>query len=115
MNSVLGFGTFTLDVGGKPTLTFEAKNLREAHEICREEWLLDDLSRLTSNKVSLWDGRARLRVRYALQTEADLYREESVIAKVPDDELILVYLVELDDSGRTVSSADPDAPSPAQN
>jgi hypothetical protein len=27
---------FALDVAETPTLTFEAKNLREAHEVCRE-------------------------------------------------------------------------------
>lgn len=35
---------FTLEIDGKPTLVFEAKTLREAHELCREEWLRADLS-----------------------------------------------------------------------
>jgi hypothetical protein len=30
---------FTLEIDGKPTLVFGAKNLREAHELYREEWL----------------------------------------------------------------------------
>jgi hypothetical protein len=114
MPSILGLGVFTLDIGGKPTLTCEAKNLREAHELCREEWLLDDLSRLTSNGIALWDGRARLRVRYALQTEIDVYRKGSSLAKVPDDELTLVYLVQLD-GGAGKGSATVDAPYPEQN
>jgi hypothetical protein len=34
---------FTIEIGGTPTLTFEAQNLREAHELCHEEWLKGDL------------------------------------------------------------------------
>ena len=32
---------FTIEIGGTPTLTFEAQNLREAHELCHEQWLKD--------------------------------------------------------------------------
>jgi hypothetical protein len=28
---------FTIEIGGRPTLTFEAQNLGEAHELCHEE------------------------------------------------------------------------------
>jgi hypothetical protein len=86
---------FTLDVGGKPTLAFEAKNLREAWEICHEEWLKADLARICSNGVPLWDGKARLRSRYAAETEAAIYRLAAQQEQAPDD-LILAYLVELD-------------------
>jgi hypothetical protein len=55
-------------------------------------------------------ARARLRIRYALQKEADFYREGSILTKVPDDEPILVYLVELDGSGGD-PPAELDAPS----
>jgi len=30
---------FTIEIGGAPTLTFEAENLREAHELCHKEGL----------------------------------------------------------------------------
>jgi hypothetical protein len=97
-----------LDIAGIPTLTFEAKNLREANEVCRENWLLDDLLRLTSNGMPLLDGRAKLRVRYAAETEADIYRNGPAIAQVPDDDLVMVYLVELDGTGeRDPLVADP--------
>jgi hypothetical protein len=33
---------FTIEIGGTPTLTFETQNLREAHELCHEQWLKDD-------------------------------------------------------------------------
>ena len=30
---------FTLEIGGTPTLVFEAQSFREAQELCREQWL----------------------------------------------------------------------------
>jgi hypothetical protein len=33
---------FTIEIEGTPTLTFETQNLREAHELCHEQWLKDD-------------------------------------------------------------------------
>ena len=50
---------FTIEIGGTPTLTFEAQNLREAQELCREQWLKDDLAEAKSNHVPLWDGQLR--------------------------------------------------------
>src|SRR3954451_16672779 len=66
---------FTLDVGGKPTLSFEAKNLREAWEICHEVWLKEDLASICSNGVPLWDGKASLRSRGAVEAEIAIYRQ----------------------------------------
>ena len=86
---------FTVDVGGRPTLSFEAKNLREAWEICHEEWLKADLARICSNGVPLWDGKARLRSRYAAEAETAIYRQAAQEGQTPGD-LILAYLVELD-------------------
>jgi len=57
---------FTIEIGGTPTLTFEAQNLREAHELCHEQWLKDDLAEAKSDGVPLWDGKAKLRARIAL-------------------------------------------------
>src|ERR1700681_2843218 len=30
---------FIIEIGDTPTLTFEAQNLSEAHELCHEQWL----------------------------------------------------------------------------
>src|SRR5216683_3317088 len=57
---------FTIEIGATPTLTFEAQNLREAHELCHEQWLKDDLAEAKSDGAPLWDGRAKLRARMAL-------------------------------------------------
>jgi hypothetical protein len=94
---------FTLDIGGKPTLTFEAKNLRESAELCREPWLRDEVAQLRSYGVSLWDGRAALKTRYASETEKAAFVEAT--GEAPLDEMILVYLVQLDVS--TISPGEP--------
>jgi hypothetical protein len=52
MPSPLGL-IFTIEVDGKPTVAFEARQLREAAELCQEEWLLADLGTLSSNGVPL--------------------------------------------------------------
>jgi hypothetical protein len=49
---------FTIEIGDTPTLTFEVQNLREAHELCHEQWLKDDLAEAKSEGVPLWDGKA---------------------------------------------------------
>jgi hypothetical protein len=33
----------TLEVDGRPILAFEASGTRQAQQICKETWLLDDL------------------------------------------------------------------------
>jgi hypothetical protein len=85
---------FTLDVGGKPTLTFEARNLRESYELSREAWLRDDIVRLKSNGIPLWDGKALLKSRYATEAEKAVFLEAS--EEPAHDEMVLAYLVELD-------------------
>ena len=89
-------GIFALDIGGKPILTFEARNLREAHQLCHERWLLADVARLTSNGIPLWDGAAHLRARHASDTEKIFYREAASGHEPPANELVLAYLVMLD-------------------
>ena len=89
---------FAMDIDGKPPLLFEAKNLREASELCKEDWLRADLSALTSNGIPLCTAIAKLTVRRATETESQVYREARDAdrkAQAPDD-LLLAYLVELD-------------------
>jgi hypothetical protein len=89
---------FTIEIGGTPTLTFEAQNHREAHELCHEQWLKDDLAEANSNGASLWDGKARLRARIAQPEESAVFAEAKSSGQ-PSDGMILVYLVELDGGG----------------
>ena len=50
---------FTIEIGIAATLTFEAQSLREAHELCHEQWLKDDLAEAKSDGAPLWDGMGR--------------------------------------------------------
>jgi hypothetical protein len=57
MIAIMLLSIFTIEIGDTPTLAFEAQNLREAHELCQEQWLKTDLAEAESNGVPLWDGR----------------------------------------------------------
>jgi hypothetical protein len=48
MSPALG-SVFTIEVDGRPMVAFEAKQLREANELCNEDWFRADLSALSSN------------------------------------------------------------------
>jgi hypothetical protein len=89
---------FAMDVDGKATFAFEAKNLREASELCKEVWLRADLSALTSNGIPLCTAVARMTVRRATESEMQVYRDADREAQASDD-LLLAYLVELDGPG----------------
>lgn len=87
---------FTIEINATPTLMFEAKNLREAWEVCHEEWLKADLAEARSNGVPLWDGKAKLRTRIAKPQESAFFTQAARSADNPLDDLLLVYLVEMD-------------------
>jgi hypothetical protein len=95
MNGSLQPLVFTLDVGQQPVLTFEAKNLREAHEICHEQWLLADLKQMTVDGLPLWDGKTRLRARYAVDDEKAAFCAAGG-SPTDSDDLPLVFLIALD-------------------
>jgi hypothetical protein len=105
---------FTIEIGGTPTLTFEAQNLREAHELCHEEWLKGDLAEAKSDGVPLWNGEAKLRARIALPDERALFAEAKNDGQ-PSDGLMLVYLVELDVGEIDEQPIDPGAFPPARS
>ena len=86
---------YTLEIEGKPVLTFEAQNLQEAQSLTREAWLRDDLQELKSQGAALWDGKARLSVRLADSAEAGRYERESKTLPQDPDEMAIVYLIEL--------------------
>ena len=104
---------FTIEIGDTPTLAFEAQNLREAHELCHEQWLKDDLAEAKSDGVPLWDGKAKLRARIALPDESALFAEAKNNSQ-PSDGLMMVYLVELDGGATDEELIDPGAFPPAR-
>jgi hypothetical protein len=95
MNDRLSFSIFTIEVDGKPTLAFDAKRYSEAEAICGDEGLRAKLSLLKSGDVPLCGDNAILDVRLAHPDEAALYRQAAGASQSTDD-LMLVYLVELD-------------------
>jgi hypothetical protein len=86
---------FTLEVDGRATLTFEAGSAREAQGLCKEVWLRDDLDELMSDGVQVYTPAARLSTRPANAEETVVFTNIAGIAE-PSDELLLVYLIELD-------------------
>jgi hypothetical protein len=87
---------FSLDVDGKPTVAFEARNQMEANELCRELWLRVDLSSQMSFSVSLCKANSKLSAKPATAGEARLFGEAAKAAANPSDDLVLAYLVDLD-------------------
>jgi hypothetical protein len=103
---------FTIVIDGKPILVFEARNLREAAELCHEQWLKSDLAEAKSEGRPLWDGNAKLRARIALPDESALFVEARNNGQ-PSDGIMLVYVVELDGDDTQEEQGDPGR-SPAQ-
>ena len=86
---------FTIDVDGRPTVSFEARQLREASELCKEEWFRSDLNALTSNGEPVCRIGAKLKARIANEAERVKYREAAQEVGASDG-IVMVYLVELD-------------------
>jgi hypothetical protein len=72
---------FTIEIGDRPTLTFEAQNQREAQQLCHEQWLKDDLAEAKSHGAPLWDGKAKLRARIALPDESACFPRPKITVK----------------------------------
>jgi hypothetical protein len=88
---------FTLEVDGRPTLSFEASGTREAQQLCKEPWLLDDLSTFTSGGVRLRTSESALSVRPASPYEASIFSLVASRKDEPPDDMVIAYLVDLDD------------------
>lgn len=103
MTPTLFPSVFTIEIGGTPTVTFEAKSLREANEICNAPWLRDDFTSAHSNGVPLWDGKAPLRARMGYEDEIATFSDASKGTQSSDG-MLIVYLVELDDNDTAENS-----------
>jgi len=86
---------FVLETGNRAILAFEATSLREARELAKEQWLLDDLKRLRSDGAPLWDGISAIRIGAAVGDHVAPVRAE-LRGKQTVAELAIVYLVPLD-------------------
>jgi hypothetical protein len=85
---------YTISVGDKPVVVLEASG-REAGQLCKEEWFRSEMAELRSNGDPVCAPGSRLRARPSTEDERSSYYEGAKEAKV-GDELMLVYLVDLD-------------------
>jgi hypothetical protein len=85
---------YTILAGDKPIVALAA-NGREAGELCKEKWFREELSSLKSKGEPLYGAGTRLRARPAVTEELVKYEEASKNAQ-GTDEILFVYLVELD-------------------
>jgi hypothetical protein len=97
LNGRLSQSIFTIEVDGRPTVAFASKRYSEAEAICANEGLRARLSLLKSGHAPVCDDNAALRLRLANPDEAAFYWKAAG-ASQPTDDLMLVYLVELDAS-----------------
>jgi hypothetical protein len=90
---------FVLEIAGQPILAFRAATSRQARELAKEDWLQEDLKRMTTGHRPLWDGKAPMRVRRAQPAEEVYYVDAK--AENAAGDLPLVYLVQRDDEAET--------------
>jgi hypothetical protein len=86
---------FVLEIDQRPILAFEATSAREAQELSKEQWLLDDLKRLRSDGEPLWDGKARIRIGPAAGEQVSEVKA-AIGARASGSELAIIYLLPLD-------------------
>jgi hypothetical protein len=85
---------YTIVAGDKPIVALEASG-REAGELCKEDWFQAELSGLKSKGEALYGPGIKLRARPAVEEQLVKYEEASKHAQ-GTDEILFVYLVELD-------------------
>jgi hypothetical protein len=96
MTDRLSISTFTIEVDGRPTIAFKARKYAEAEAICEDEGLRARLRLLRSGQIPICSDNATISVRLAHPDEAALY-SETASASPSTDDVMLVYLIELDD------------------
>jgi hypothetical protein len=75
MGHEFSLSVFTLEINGTPTVSLQARRYCEARHFFQKERLRADLTAATSHGVPSCDAGAKMRVRLATFTEADLYRK----------------------------------------
>lgn len=86
---------FVLEIDGRSILAFGAKSLREAQQLTKESWLKEDLGKLASDGVPVWQGSEKMSVRQAMANEMSLFWQTDKAADDSED-LTLAYLIEID-------------------
>jgi hypothetical protein len=85
---------YTILIDDKPIVAIAARG-SEARELCKEEWFLDELSRLKLNGEPLYRSGMRLRARPSTEDEWVRYDQACSAAEDTED-ILFVYLLDLD-------------------
>jgi len=86
---------FVLDVDRRPTLAFEAVDLAEAQDICRDADLRTDLIALTSNGAPICAPNSALVPRLAAQGEIAAFRH--AVGQAPASDMpTMTFLIKID-------------------
>jgi hypothetical protein len=85
---------YTILIDDSPIVALAALR-SEATELCKEEWFLEELSRLKSNGEPLYRPGMRLRARASTEEEWVKYDKACTAADAPED-ILFVYLVDID-------------------
>jgi hypothetical protein len=88
-------GVFVLDIDRRPTVAFEASDLAEAQEICRDADLRTDLMALTSDGALVCAPNSTLTVRLAAQEEIAAFRH-AVGRASASDQPTMTFLIKVD-------------------
>ena len=86
----------TVEIDGRPTVAFEVRNSKEASQLLKEHWFLEDLQELRTNGSPLWDGKTPLRSRVASEQEIEKYKAMAAEAEENTGDMVLAFLVPLD-------------------
>jgi hypothetical protein len=86
---------FVLDVDRRPTLAFEAPDLAQARETCRDADLRADLMALTSNGVPVCETNSALVPRLATQEEISVFQRAVELAPA-SDQPTMTFLMQID-------------------
>ena len=87
----------TLLVDGEPLLAFQAARMTEAMQLWRDHVLQHDLCRLTSHGIPLWSENRKISVRAARKDEIAIYAGFEEAAITPEGDLVLAFLVDVDE------------------
>jgi hypothetical protein len=61
---------FVLETGGRTVLAFLAGGIKQARELCTQDWFVEELASYRSSGLPIWDGTAELGIRRADASEA---------------------------------------------
>jgi hypothetical protein len=86
---------YVLHIDDRPVVAFQAVSQAEARELMKEIWFQSELRGLTSDGIPLWGDQAKVGVRAATASEAEV-AAPILVSPIYSEGLALAYLVKLD-------------------